>query len=299
MSADILEALAARGHDVTVYTYNMEPYRVDSGVKVERLESTRLFTQPKPDIIYTHPGFDKVGPRSYKHYRVPIVGVIHNTLPGTKEEMDWFPKNEQVLFIYNSESTRQALGGTGPVIHSPLDVKKYKTPRKDAKFITIMSLTKDKGVEIFLELAKRLPKYKFLGVAGPYGEQSYFSLPNVDRSQFIVHDDVKSVFARTKILLAPSMAESWGRVAAEAMCSGIPVVASKAPGLVECLDGTGYNLDLDDIDAWESTIRQLVSDKQLYSEQSAMARARAADIQKLASEELDDVINRMEELCSK
>ncbi len=58
--------------------------------------------------------------------------------------------------------------------------------------------------------------------------------------------DMKTVYGRTRILLAPSKwEEAWGRVASEAHCSGIPVVGSRRGGLPEAIGSGGVVLDYD------------------------------------------------------
>ncbi|TGV54195.1 glycosyltransferase, partial [Mesorhizobium sp. M2D.F.Ca.ET.160.01.1.1] len=59
-------------------------------------------------------------------------------------------------------------------------------------------------------------------------------------------NDMKTVYGRTRILLAPSKwEEAWGRVASEAHCSGIPVVGSRRGGLPEAIGPGGVVLDYD------------------------------------------------------
>lgn len=299
MSSTILEALAKRGHEVTVYTNNLEPHRTINGVNVVRRDKLPPEKQARPHLVYAHPGSGNAAPRYAYNSNAPLVGVVHNTQVTTDNEMSKFYNNYS-MFVFNSEYTKKALiEYEGPVLHSPLKVNDYKAPRRGAKSITALSLSKAKGLDVFVELAQRMPEYNFLGVTGPYGAQeipegeNITVLPNVD------HSEIKSVFAQTKVFLAPSMAESWGRAAAEAMCSGIPVVASKAGGLVECLDGAGYNLDLDDIDLWESTVRELMTNRPLYTEQSGIARERAKTIERVSQDELEQTLDAMEALCRK
>ena len=86
---------------------------------------------------------------------------------------------------------------------------------------------------------------------------------------------MKTVYGRTKILLAPSKwEEAWGRVASEAHCSGIPVVGSRRGGLPEAIGGGGVILDYDaPLDDWVSAVRQLWSDDDHYERLSAAALA--------------------------
>jgi glycosyltransferase involved in cell wall biosynthesis len=71
--------------------------------------------------------------------------------------------------------------------------------------------------------------------------------------------------------------ESYGRVAVEAMCSGIPVVAHPTPGLMESLGEAGVFADRDDLDAWEAAVKRLFSPK-VYPQASKASAARAAEL---------------------
>src|SRR5262249_5587849 len=52
------------------------------------------------------------------------------------------------------------------------------------------------------------------------------------------------IYGVTRILLVPSLIEASGRVAAEALVNGIPVIASDRGGLAETLHGGGFVLPL-------------------------------------------------------
>ncbi|MFI1769152.1 glycosyltransferase family 4 protein [Streptomyces sp. NPDC020800] len=58
------------------------------------------------------------------------------------------------------------------------------------------------------------------------------------------------VYSRSRVMLMPSLYESWGRVAVEAFASGIPVIAHPTPGLVESLGEAGIFAYRDDLNAW-------------------------------------------------
>ena len=84
----------------------------------------------------------------------------------------------------------------------------------------------------------------------------------------------------------PSVYESWGRTATEAMCSGIPVISSGTPGLREnCGEAGIYIEDRNDVEAWVREIKRL-DDKKEYK--------KASDKAKLRSRELDPV-NKLNE----
>jgi glycosyltransferase involved in cell wall biosynthesis len=74
--------------------------------------------------------------------------------------------------------------------------------------------------------------------------------------------DVREAYARCDIVVCPSLQESFGRVVAEAMANGIPVVASDLPPLRRLLgdDEAGILVTPGDVDAVVAAIRELAGD---------------------------------------
>jgi glycosyltransferase involved in cell wall biosynthesis len=143
-----------------------------------------------------------------------------------------------------------------------------------------------KGGELFRRLAEQMPDATFLGVTGGYGPQQDMSgLPNVDVLPHVPNSEMREqVWSRTRVLLVPSAYESWGRVASEALCSGIPVIATPTPGLVENLGDAGIFIDRADTDGWIGAIRRL-QEPAAYQAARGRALARAAEQQRMHLED--------------
>jgi glycosyltransferase involved in cell wall biosynthesis len=101
--------------------------------------------------------------------------------------------------------------------------------------------------------------------------------------------DVKLVYARTSVILYPSLwFETAGKVPLEANANGIPVLASNIGGIPEMLDGAGYLFDPPAaclsawesppppayVEAWLTVLDRLHNDPQEHAD--AVRRARAA-----------------------
>jgi glycosyltransferase involved in cell wall biosynthesis len=95
-------------------------------------------------------------------------------------------------------------------------------------------------------------------VVGAHGEQILQDLPNVELVQHQGPHAMREIYGRTRVLLMPSVYESWGRVGVEAMASGIPVIAAPTAGLTESLGEAGHLVPRDDLDGWERTLRRLL-----------------------------------------
>jgi glycosyltransferase involved in cell wall biosynthesis len=100
-----------------------------------------------------------------------------------------------------------------------------------------------------LEVARALPEEKFLVV----GQGLPAELPpNVEVAPF--QRDPRILYARTKLLIMPSLVESYGRVAVEAAMSGIPTVARDLPGIREATDNLAVFVGKGD--SWPEAVRR-------------------------------------------
>jgi glycosyltransferase involved in cell wall biosynthesis len=85
------------------------------------------------------------------------------------------------------------------------------------------------------------------------------------------------LLARSDMLVVPSHREPWGRVAAEGMIAGLPVIATDAGGLPEVVtDGAdGLLYDPGDVDQLVERIQRLVADPALRARLGANGRRNA------------------------
>lgn len=104
------------------------------------------------------------------------------------------------------------------------------------------------------------------------------------------------VWSRTAILLAPSLRESWGMGAVEAMQRGIPVIAHPASGLLESLGHAGCFVDRDDWRRWRSEIRALLADPALYRRRSEASYYRAHALAERSRAQLGAFVDHIEGL---
>jgi glycosyltransferase involved in cell wall biosynthesis len=193
------------------------------------------------------------------------------------------------LAVYNSQWMRQAaelwFASHTPkhtpaaelVVRPPVRAGDYRTTPGDC--ITLINLYDSKGGGLFWRLAEAMPDRKFLGVLGAYGDQVVKDLPNVEVLQHVPGDQMAAhVYSRTRVLLMPSVYESWGRTGVEAFASGIPVIAHQTPGLAESLAEGGIFVDREDQAGWVAMLRALEdpAEWQAASER-ALARSRELD----------------------
>ena len=104
------------------------------------------------------------------------------------------------------------------------------------RYVTLVSPAPEKGLAVFVTLARRLPDVAFAAVTtqwtGAKTLECLRALPNV--SVLAAHPEVDVIFRQTRILLAPSLwQECCPLVVMEACLRGIPCISSDVFGLVE------------------------------------------------------------------
>lgn len=292
MTAELLARLAAEGHDVRLYADHVAPGirqgRQPTGVTVlgrSRWQEDRRRWHPA--VVVAHPDHGPVGFLFARRASARYVAVVHNDGDATRWGLRQHPPD---LTVWNAEATREALGGAGGiVVRSPLRVADHAAHRRgDA--VTLVNLNPKKGPDLFYRVGEGLrSKAPLLAVRGGYGAQ--ITPPVGSRATvvgpFAAADMRRRVWARTRVLTVPSTAESWGRVAAEALCSGIPVVAAPTPGLRECLGEAGTFVPLADERGWRDAIDALLSDPAVYRAASRAARARAQELETLTQRDTE------------
>jgi glycosyltransferase involved in cell wall biosynthesis len=212
---------------------------------------------------------------------VPLVVYLRNV------EFDELGGNPCALpdarFIANSAFTArryaEVFGINATVIPPTIDRARYETT-PDGNFVTFISPVPAKGLDLAIEIAAACPEIPFLFVESWLLSsqqradlaRQIASVPNIRFERRTA--DMKALFRRTRLLLAPSRwEEAWGRVASEAHCSGIPVVGSSRGGLVEAIGPGGITLDYDaPLAEWVAAVRNLWSDPVAYAAVSAAAR---------------------------
>jgi len=204
--------------------------------------------------------------KAFRDMDVPVVIYLRNVefdeLQGDLTEFS------NCQFIANSSFTAKtygrAFGIKATVIPPTIDPNRFRTAGVGT-YVTFVNPVPQKGLELALALAAACPDIPFLfqeswhldGYALANLRASIASLPNVRFAHRT--DDIRSVYAQTRLLLAPSKwAEAWGRIASEAQVNGIPVLGSTSGGLPEAIGPAGVTLDYDaGPEVWTRALRAI------------------------------------------
>lgn len=293
MAHRMAKFLAGKGHDVTVLAPGddivFEGVKIWNNARSERIH--KLWQEA--DLVFTHLDRTSHTENASKYYKKKVVHIIHNS--HNDSFLRCLLPNQ--FLVYNSDWVKDKLRylQESIILNPPVDYRDYKrVDNKNAKYVTLINLNENKGGQILIDLAKRMPDTQFLGVEGGYYNQIKGSDKNI---KYVPQTkDIREYLQDTKILIVPSEYESWGQVAIEAASMGIPVIASDTEGLRSSLSDSGIFVNRNDLTEWENEITRL-QDKEVYKDQSDKVYNRALDLDPLL--QLEKFNNWMEVINKK
>lgn len=297
-----LRAMVNRRHKVQVICDRSvtAPYNID-GIEVVRpprrgVQSWLENFVKDCDLIVTHLDLTSQAMTLAMAAKKPLVHFVHNDAQLMYWRVDARVPYKNSLTVFNSHwLANQPSSWAGQdmpetwmpphhvTVHPVVEPEKYRCERGEA--ITLVNPTSGKGAETFYRLANLMPERQFITAQGGYGiqeackpqnkallphtfyndhgdELSCHGLPNVTHLRN--DPDIRNIFRRTKVLLMPSLYESFGRVGIEAACAGIPTIAHPTTGLVEAFGDAGIFIDREDTDAWFAEVTRLLTDDVYY-----------------------------------
>lgn len=231
----------------------------------------------RPDVFLSHHQNASMTQRFARGIGARSIYLTHNDM-----DINMIPLRFQPdLVVHNSHWVRESLQryeikGQQIVVHPPLDCARHSVypSLEHRNRVTLINVNEHKGGKILFALAARMPDVGFMGVVGGHGIQLKppRGLPNL---RMVPHSpELKPVWSDTRVLIMPSVYESYGLVGIEAGCSGIPTIANETPGLLESLGDAGRFITVrDDLDRWEAAVRHLMDNTAAYSIASAQAHA--------------------------
>jgi len=297
--------LASRGHEVHILTSTPNGARRidgDRGVKIWRRRSMRDFAavcrEVKPQVVLTQYEW---AAQTLQQAPCPACVVMHNA---------WSPatisapvRPSAALWIANSPVTlaasRHHIGDLPAcVLVPPLDVERIEVQGipgvhtcQDA--VGIANPIADKGADLFMDVVRAMPSEMFIAQLGGYGIRVPMRERNLDEW---TPGPIHELFARLRVLLMPSLHESWGMAAVEAQWNGIPVIASDLPSLRESL-GDGAVFLPHDAARWVKEIARLFDDQERFDDLAGRAIMNADRVAALHEAQLDELVERLEAIA--
>jgi len=227
---------------------------------------------PKKKIVYTVHGFDtiRIANRTFlwlekllKKRAAQIVAVSHYDFENLKKEQI----QGNTCYIYNGieDNTLQTEGISAPIAQKLKILKE----QYDKLVLCIARTEPPKRLDLFLDIANKLPNFAFIWIGNHHDIQQQYS----SNTYFLGSVLNASLYLRfSDLFILPSNFEGLPISIIEALSYSKPIIASNVGGINELLSrGAGFTVQ-NSPEAFKKTILQLMTNPQLYSQISIQAR---------------------------
>ncbi len=151
-----------------------------------------------------------------------------------------------------------------------------------------------KGLDVFIELSKRLPeKYRIVlvGTDDRVDAMLPANIISIHRTQN--QTELAEIYTAADVFANPTREENYPTVNMECLACGTPVITFRTGGSPEILDDTcGSVVPCDDIEAMEMEIRRICEETP-YSTDSCLGKAQTFDMNK----RFDEYVELYKEVC--
>ncbi len=156
------------------------------------------------------------------------------------------------------------------VIHNGIDLSVFRPRESDFRKkyhcedkVILLGVAFDwgerKGLDVFIELAKRLDeRYKIVlvGTSETVDRQLPDGIISIHRTQN--QQELAEIYSAADLFVNPTREDTFPTVNIEALACGTPVLTFRTGGSPECIDETcGAVVECDDVDALEAQIRRI------------------------------------------
>ena len=258
VGANLIALAAAKSIGIPVFM------RCETHLGLPRVGWKAALRKPLMSAFYRNlDGFLAIGSANRDFYRA--MGVPDNRIslmPYTVDNARFTQKS--ALSDEHRRATRERLkiSGDRPAI---LYVSKFMRRKHPDHLVQAAKRLSAEGLDFDLVLAGN-------GEMQAELEQLTRDLPHVVMPGFINQQEMPTLLGACDIFVLPSEDEPWGLIVNEAMCAGLPVVASSEVGCsVDLIEdgGNGQTFRAGDVDGLTNALRPIVSDANLRKAMSA------------------------------
>jgi glycosyltransferase involved in cell wall biosynthesis len=180
---------------------------------------------------------------------------------------------------FDAKVVEETFGRRPHINYIPVKLDDFIASEWEPSKLTLVNpRDRHKGLDLFLELAQAFPDEEFQIAGSLYDDSKEQDISELDNVAYLGWcDDMRSVYANTKLLLVPSTyQEGGGRVVIEAFTNGIPVIGSDLGGVPDYIgDGGDVVENYTDPDEWIKIIETYLSDSSYYESKSRKAKQRS------------------------
>ncbi len=163
------------------------------------------------------------------------------------------------------------------------DVAAVRRARDDgAPFaLAVGTVEPRKNLEVLVRALVRVPALRLVAVGPPTPyRETVLQLASdlgvaqrVDVRGYVPRVELLDLYARAMLAAVPSRYEGFGYGAAQALCAGVPLLASNAASLPEVVAGATPLLDPQDADAWCAAMQRVLEDPVTADARATAVRA--------------------------
>jgi len=176
-------------------------------------------------------------------------------------------KSEERIFIVNPGIERRFEGGG----------KRAFRNKKSWKFLSVGAVIERKGYHYLIDALRNLNDIPFkCYIVGNIDDKKYYSLllekvqtykleEKVKFTGYISYRKLLEFYDKTDIFILPSLHEGYGIVLCEAICQGLPIIATNVGAVPEIIEdrGTGLLVEPKNAKSIVSAVRRMVSNPEL------------------------------------
>jgi glycosyltransferase involved in cell wall biosynthesis len=200
----------------------------------------RVLREWRPAVLLTQSELAEAALLQARDAGIPGVVIAHS--PAAVEWLKRYRAKPR-LVVVNSKvlyAAAQSLRCPVMAVQPPVDIERATSSTgcpspENRPNLALVGLSANKGGDILPGIARELPGAFLCAVEGSYGKQLVpRGIANV---RVRPNGPIAEVLADTKLLLMPSVSETFGMIGVEAQSQGIPVVATDLPALRDSLGG--------------------------------------------------------------
>lgn len=255
----------------------------------------------RPGIVHVHDRMSIALPALLAARWCGLPSVLHVRYPArTARERRQFRRMARLAkaLVFVSEGARQSYGkcirGRSTVIHNFMDLPPAASasPHCPLRIAMVSQMSHAKGTDLFLRTCDILRQTGLEFSARMVGK--WPAVEQRDRAVEFVREhglaafveirdqesDMAAIYGEIDVLVLPTRRDAFPRVVMEAMCHGIPVVATRVDGVPEMVaDGeTGFLVEPEHIAGFAEATARLLRDEALRRRMGAAGRERARQV---------------------
>ena len=228
--------------------------------------------------------------------RLPVLATVRLVSPGRKRWREristWILRRaDAVIAVSNSVASYLARGGIeATVVYNGVSLPEQRPDAREFlgigadEFVVggLGRLHRQKGWDLLCRASRsvieRVPEATFVVIGEGAERAALEALPECGSVRFAGHrEDAAALLSAFDVLAVPSRFEGFGRVAAEGMLAGVPVVASSVDGLPEVVGDCGVLVPPEDPESLAEALVRLAEDPGRRSEHAEAGRRRAQE----------------------